>query len=160
MDGVVSAHGQPKAVTALFVSHCKTCIAYADCSQDNYIGSGIAEVIAETNAHSGFLNSALSLKRAIFESISDLVRENCIKHVLFTGHSAGGATASLLSLTYLLTGEETCKFEQFIEILPYSHSPVNSLLLHHIWKSSSVMSRATCEPFGKTVHRRSTQPHQ
>ena len=51
-------------------------------------------------AHAGFLNSAITLKDRVFKQIDDLNRNNHMKHVLFTGHSAGGAVASLLCLSY------------------------------------------------------------
>lgn len=54
-------------------------------------------------AHSGFLNSARALDKAVSQRIQMYICENAsnYSHVLFTGHSAGGAVASLLFLRYL-----------------------------------------------------------
>ncbi|PIG84970.1 hypothetical protein AARAC_010899 [Aspergillus arachidicola] len=54
-------------------------------------------------AHSGFLNSAKALDKTVSQRINMYIRENAsnYSHVLFTGHSAGGAVASLLFLRYL-----------------------------------------------------------
>jgi putative lipase involved disintegration of autophagic bodies len=48
-------------------------------------------------AHAGFLNCAI----ALIKYIDTLVANSRAGHVLFTGHSAGGAVASLLFLKYL-----------------------------------------------------------
>lgn len=61
-------------------------------------------------AHSGFLNSAKALDKTVSQRINMYIRENAsnYSHVLFTGHSAGGAVASLLFLRYLAQ-ESLCK---------------------------------------------------
>jgi hypothetical protein len=51
-------------------------------------------------AHAGFLHAAIALKETVFKHIDNSNRNDYIKHVLFTGHSAGGAVASLLCLSY------------------------------------------------------------
>jgi putative lipase involved disintegration of autophagic bodies len=51
-------------------------------------------------AHAGFLNSALKLKDRILNSLERCSKANELAHVLFTGHSAGGAFATLLYLKY------------------------------------------------------------
>ncbi|GIJ86995.1 hypothetical protein Asppvi_005894 [Aspergillus pseudoviridinutans] len=54
-------------------------------------------------AHSGFLNSAEALESIVSQSISRYAQKHTSGdiRVLFTGHSAGGAVASLLYLHYL-----------------------------------------------------------
>lgn len=46
-------------------------------------------------AHSGFLNSAKALLPLLIEKLK-VSAEQGASHVMFTGHSAGGAVASLL----------------------------------------------------------------
>ena len=58
-------------------------------------------------AHSGFLNSAEILEATISKRIKELAPAD-VKHVLFTGHSAGGAVASLLYLSYLSRRNAEC----------------------------------------------------
>ncbi|KAM0348618.1 hypothetical protein ACHAPU_004053 [Fusarium lateritium] len=58
------------------------------------------------NAHSGFLNSALALDSIVAEMISKYMLESNAAskqkpHVLFTGHSAGGAVSQLLYLHHI-----------------------------------------------------------
>ncbi|KAH7154874.1 Alpha/Beta hydrolase protein [Dactylonectria estremocensis] len=62
---------------------------------------------SEIFAHAGFLNSAEALDESVAQRIQSYVTFEDVKkkHVLFTGHSAGGAVASLLSLRYLSTGK-------------------------------------------------------
>lgn len=62
------------------------------------------------SAHSGFLTSAKSLSPAIIRHISKLNEEGRIKHVVFTGHSAGGGVAALLYLKFLLDTDTLCTF--------------------------------------------------
>lgn len=60
-------------------------------------------------AHAGFLNSAQALEGVVSKYIDDNAKQGNVKHVLFTGHSAGGAVSSLLYLRYLLCGKSKCK---------------------------------------------------
>ncbi|KAE8351979.1 alpha/beta-hydrolase [Aspergillus coremiiformis] len=57
-------------------------------------------------AHSGFLNSAKALDNTVSHRMNEFIRLNRSRfyHILFTGHSAGGAVASLLFLRYLAQG--------------------------------------------------------
>ena len=66
--------------------------------------------VDEFSAHSGFLTSAKSLSPSIIRHISKLNQEGRIKHVVFTGHSAGGGVAALLYLKFLLDPEPLCTF--------------------------------------------------
>lgn len=51
-------------------------------------------------AHAGFLGCAEILEPMISHSFEEMERAG-VQRVLFTGHSAGGAVASLLYLRYL-----------------------------------------------------------
>lgn len=66
----------------------------------------------ELSAHSGFLSNAKSLSPPIIRHISTLNQEGRIKHVVFTGHSAGGGVAALLYLKFLLDMDPLCTFIQ------------------------------------------------
>ncbi|KAE8384136.1 hypothetical protein BDV23DRAFT_177281 [Aspergillus alliaceus] len=85
---------------------------------DNFIDlSRLApEKTSTLQAHSGFLNSAKALDKTVSHNITDYIHPNegRYSHVLFTGHSAGGAVASLLFLR-----------------------PVDSIFVYHIWGASS-----------------------
>lgn len=64
----------------------------------------------ELSAHSGFLSSAKTLSPPVLRHISKLNQEGRIKHVIFTGHSAGGGVAALLYLKFLLDVDPLCAF--------------------------------------------------
>lgn len=64
----------------------------------------------EMSAHSGFLKSAKALSSLVLGHISRLNQEGRIKHVIFTGHSAGGGVAALLYLKFLLDIDPLCTF--------------------------------------------------
>ncbi|KAE8420155.1 hypothetical protein BDV36DRAFT_281717 [Aspergillus pseudocaelatus] len=83
-------------------------------------------------AHSGFLDSAKALEKAVSQRIKMYIRENAsnYSHVLFTGHSAGGAVASLLFLRYL--AEES----------------LYPILVYNIWGTSSGDSPSLGKPRG------------
>ncbi|KAE8376789.1 hypothetical protein BDV26DRAFT_282394 [Aspergillus bertholletiae] len=74
------------------------------------------ENAATLQVHSGFLNSAKALDEIVSQKIKTYIRRNAsnYSHILFTGHSAGGAVASLLFLR-----------------------PRHPILVYHIWGSSS-----------------------
>ncbi|KAH7260483.1 Alpha/Beta hydrolase protein [Fusarium solani] len=86
MDHIVNANSRPQA-TEKFIT---------------------ADFLDESNlmAHSGFLNSAWALDDIVSERIKNYI-ENVKStngqrpHVLFTGHSAGGAVAALFYLRYI-----------------------------------------------------------
>ncbi|KAF7592076.1 hypothetical protein BBP40_000742 [Aspergillus hancockii] len=67
----------------------------------------VSQIAAENTtafqAHSGFLNSAKALDSIVSREIKDYIIQDGGKysHILFTGHSAGGAVASLLFLRFL-----------------------------------------------------------
>jgi pimeloyl-ACP methyl ester carboxylesterase len=68
----------------------------------------LATYYQPVHAHAGFLNSAEALTPTLSKHIEDAIRKRSIKHVLFTGHSAGGAVASLLLAKYLTRAAEDC----------------------------------------------------
>ncbi|KAK3361663.1 Alpha/Beta hydrolase protein [Lasiosphaeria ovina] len=82
VDHMVNANGRPVDAAAFVGTHYGT----------------------ELRAHAGFLNSADALDDTALARISSYVRAQKARgakaHVLFAGHSAGGAVASLLYLRY------------------------------------------------------------
>jgi alpha-beta hydrolase superfamily lysophospholipase len=59
--------------------------------------------------HAGFLNSTEALLPEVSSRVSRLIQQSGAKHVLFTGHSAGGAVASLLFSHVLCKSEPECE---------------------------------------------------
>jgi hypothetical protein len=60
--------------------------------------------------HAGFISSAKAILPVLSKSLGDLIRgPSRIKHVLYTGHSAGGAVASLLFAHILPQSAPECK---------------------------------------------------
>lgn len=57
-------------------------------------------IIPGFEAHAGFLTAAKELEREVSKSIDQAFRAGQSKRVLFTGHSAGAAVASLLFMHY------------------------------------------------------------
>ena len=70
----------------------------------------------ELSAHSGFLSSAKTLSPLVLRHISKLNQEGRIKHVVFTGHSAGGGVAALLYLKFLLEVDPLCAFLKALDV--------------------------------------------
>jgi hypothetical protein len=66
---------------------------------DNYFTQGFPN-IKDLKAHAGFLNGAIALGQRIFPQLELCLATSKVKHVIFTGHSAGGATAALLFMHY------------------------------------------------------------
>ena len=62
------------------------------------------------SAHSGFVNGAKALLSLVSRHISKLSKSGQPKHIVFTGHSAGGAVASLLYLKFVLNATNNCEF--------------------------------------------------
>lgn len=62
------------------------------------------------HAHSGFLNSAEALEPMVSKWLKESLEKGGIKHVVFTGHSAGGAVASLMFLHYLCKASSDCTY--------------------------------------------------
>ncbi|KAK6528280.1 hypothetical protein TWF281_009526 [Arthrobotrys megalospora] len=79
LDNVVNLNGEPRDTSALF--H----------------GLGIT-----FDAHAGFLNSALQLIGPVSSHVESFLKRNPRANIFFTGHSAGGAVASLLHLAVRL----------------------------------------------------------
>jgi hypothetical protein len=59
-------------------------------------------------AHAGLLHSAEALAPLVSKRIGALIWRYGIKHVLFTGHSAGGAVSSLLFAKYMSLAPTDC----------------------------------------------------
>ncbi|KAI9866048.1 MAG: hypothetical protein M1813_002015 [Trichoglossum hirsutum] len=71
---------------------------------EEHAGGSKLTSVDEVEAHAGFLMGAESLMPQINKVLEKLVRDRNVKHVLFTGHSAGGSVASLLWLKLLCLG--------------------------------------------------------
>ncbi|KAI9771960.1 MAG: hypothetical protein M1839_002593 [Geoglossum umbratile] len=67
-------------------------------------------------AHGGFLDSAKALIPDVVEQIQEATARASIGHVLFTGHSAGGAVASLVFAHLLSTAAQTYPSLKFSNI--------------------------------------------
>ncbi|KAM5446489.1 hypothetical protein MaudCBS49596_006601 [Microsporum audouinii] len=95
VDHMVNANVEPKSV-ANFIKLCNENIGHI------FLKSHTPAVV-DCKAHSGFLNSAETLNAICSQRIDEYIHkagsERC--HILFTGHSAGGAVASLLYLRHI-----------------------------------------------------------
>ena len=67
------------------------------------------------SAHAGFANGAAALESTVTAQIRSSFKHNKVKHVIFTGHSAGGAVASLLFLRSLSIATRDCMMDQLIK---------------------------------------------
>ncbi|OJJ96175.1 hypothetical protein ASPACDRAFT_1891107 [Aspergillus aculeatus ATCC 16872] len=86
---------------------------------------------SKLGAHSGFLHSAMALAAIVSERIKAYSRLHADtgSHILFTGHSAGGAVASLLFLHYI--SEELPKNARRFSCVTFGAPPVVTLPLMH-----------------------------
>ena len=81
-------------------------LAILICSR-TYYHKGISRLqsidgsVTEVSAHSGFLGGAKALLSLVLRHISSIQGEGKIRHIVFAGHSAGGAVASLLHFKVL-----------------------------------------------------------
>ncbi|KAI9779635.1 MAG: hypothetical protein M1839_007300 [Geoglossum umbratile] len=89
VDMMVNSNSKGKSAMGLFEEHA---------------GGSKLTSVDEVEAHAGFLMGAESLMPQIYKVLEKLVRDKNVKHVLFTGHSAGGSVASLLWLKLLCLG--------------------------------------------------------
>ncbi len=64
----------------------------------------------DLTVHGGFINSAQRLLSLVTRQLITANKATPHLHVIFTGHSAGGAVASLLFLNSLLEARDNCKF--------------------------------------------------
>ncbi|KAH0561982.1 hypothetical protein GP486_003311 [Trichoglossum hirsutum] len=94
VDRMVMLNGRSKDMGALLVSG-------SDPARGN-VDDLLSPRPADVCAHAGFLNGAEALVPAVAKHIDALAEnKSAVKHVLFTGHSAGGAVASLLFAKFL-----------------------------------------------------------
>ncbi|KAJ6260736.1 hypothetical protein Dda_4965 [Drechslerella dactyloides] len=84
-DNIVNLNGEPRDASPLFAF------------------GGIDYTSVTFHAHAGFLNSAIKLQYLLYPQIKSFLAGNSRGNVLFTGHSAGGAVASLLHLSFRAT---------------------------------------------------------
>ncbi|KAI3332062.1 alpha/beta-hydrolase [Xylariaceae sp. AK1471] len=85
IDQIVNLHGEPRNASIKFQD-----IEQAPNSEDQTLNF---------QAHAGFLNSARQLSAPISAQIEKQLSKCRNSNILFTGHSAGGAVATLLHLT-------------------------------------------------------------
>jgi hypothetical protein len=69
--------------------------------RDLALGDEDVESYVPMCSHAGFLSSAEALSLHISNAIYEHVTRGDVKHVVFAGHSAGGAVASLLFAHFL-----------------------------------------------------------
>ena len=67
-------------------------------------------LLQSMEAHAGFLNSAVELRERVSTFIDEVTKSRALKHVVFTGHSAGAAVASLLYLSFRAHSSEDCRY--------------------------------------------------
>ncbi|KAF3481519.1 uncharacterized protein GIQ15_04278 [Arthroderma uncinatum] len=95
MDHMVNANTKPKSVADF--------IKFANENIGHIFSKSHTPAVADCKAHSGFLNSAEALNAICSQRIDEYIQkagsERC--HIVFTGHSAGGAVASLLYLRHI-----------------------------------------------------------
>ncbi|OCK78593.1 alpha/beta-hydrolase [Lepidopterella palustris CBS 459.81] len=103
VDHIVNLHGEPRDAKVLFVSFSYPVRCdYAQVHVQKEVkvdGTSDTPNIA-LHAHAGFLNSALELIGQLSNRIEARLKQNPRTNILFTGHSAGGAVASLLHLSF------------------------------------------------------------
>jgi acyl-CoA reductase-like NAD-dependent aldehyde dehydrogenase len=61
------------------------------------------------SAHAGFLNGAENLMPFVSKKVKEITSHNQVRHILFTGHSAGGAVSSLLFAKHVFCAAVDCK---------------------------------------------------
>src|SRR6187551_3614084 len=72
--------------------------------------TAIQEAMAGLKAHAGFLSSAKALYPSVNDHLIKASQDYPGLHVVFAGHSAGGAVSSLLYTKCLLEAKKTCEF--------------------------------------------------
>ena len=114
VDAMVNANGRPVPAADFLVLDLSkpslgTCLPANIRKQGTDRVPSLRNTAADISAHAGFLNSAAALCASIGRHLSKAHKEQPGLHVIFTGHSAGGAVASLLYLKCLLEAAEACK---------------------------------------------------
>ncbi|KAH0558381.1 hypothetical protein GP486_004959 [Trichoglossum hirsutum] len=114
---VIAVRGSKSVVDFVVNANCET--------EDTRKLFDINDLLPQTDsthslrAHAGFLNGAA----ALVKYIDSLVANSKAGHVLFCGHSAGGAVASLLFLKYLSNARKTASPQTF-SCITFGSSPV------------------------------------
>jgi putative lipase involved disintegration of autophagic bodies len=110
VDHVVNFHGEFRDAKVLFVScTLDTMQSYSSSGQDVEADDNSDVSNIELYAHAGFLNAALELKGQLSTRIENCLKQKPGTNILFTAHSAGGAVASLLNLSFRKKFATTCK---------------------------------------------------
>lgn len=124
LDHIVNLNGDPRDAKALFVSPAlEVCGYHTEPNEQKIIkddGNSETPNIA-LHAHAGFLNSALELMKQLSNRVENRLKKNPRTNIIFTGHSAGGAVASLLHLSFRAKFKTTCKSKFLPGILNSRH---------------------------------------
>ena len=132
------------------------------------LGLEIGTLHVTEEAHSGFLSGAEVLEPFISKHLQSASQRN-IKHVLFAGHSAGGAVASLLYLKYLSRWDKECLFKRHgatrclrssvLREAKMKSRCLDTIFVHHFRQSSydaptSIIARSSnpCRRWSPTEH--------
>ena len=101
LDHIVNLNGDIRDAQALFVSSINrdTLALLTIFSKDITINESFGSSNIAIHAHAGFLSSALHIAPKLSVYIENCLKQNPRLNLLFTGHSAGGAVASLLHLS-------------------------------------------------------------
>lgn len=109
VDAIVNLNGEKRPASSLIVSGFELHRRAITESRSQDAGVLDNNTNIPLHAHAGFLNGAEALLPEVSSRISRFVQQHRVKHVLFTGHSAGGAVASLLFAHFLCASDPECK---------------------------------------------------
>lgn len=87
--------------------------------------------------HAGFLNSAKELLPQVLNQVAKQLEIFPTTKVLFTGHSAGGAVATLLNLAALKRFASKAMHQHQRQRIAFTNttSPCRNVFLYHLWRS-------------------------
>ncbi|KAL2197038.1 Alpha/Beta hydrolase protein [Corynascus similis CBS 632.67] len=120
---VIAVRGSMKMIDWVVNANYEPCDAYDLLASAEWLPN---ERVHDTfRVHSGFLNGARALLPVVKEQLASTVGPGSDRasHVIFTGHSAGGAVASLLYLHFLGIASQTFPFLRF-SLVTFGSPPV------------------------------------
>ena len=142
VDHIVNLNGRMQDARAFLVSICNvscSILPAAKADAFDFKDPNFTRLHADVGggphaAHAGFLNGAVALLPEVTRRVNALVGEKPgPRNIMFTGHSAGGAVASLLFTRFMMEASEKCKCITPLcltvtgAIVPHSfHTDVNS----------------------------------
>ena len=107
---LVNLNGQPKRFLLPVVRRQPSARQADELTRRKY--DEVRPNLAPIQAHGGFLNGAEALLPAVVAELDRMQPSTPSLHAVFTGHSAGGAIASLLFLKIFSDAHIACKFIQ------------------------------------------------